>query len=56
MGRNLLDFYSNLFGIDHTITHSNANDSVAFQSFTISLNFNRGIKQKSKLCHLKEVQ
>ena len=37
MGRNLLAFCFNLFGIDHTITHG----SVAFLSFTISWNLFR---------------
>ena len=46
MGRNLPDFHFNSFGIDHTITPSNANDSVAFKSFTISWNLNRGYKTK----------
>ena len=46
MGRNLLDFHFNLIGIYHTITPYNANDSVAFQSFTISWNLNRGYKTK----------
>ena len=41
MGRNLLDFYFNLSGIDHTITPSNANDSVAFLSFAVFGNLNR---------------
>ena len=44
MGRNLQDFYFNLFGIDPIITPSNANDSVAFQSFTFSWNLNKGYK------------
>ena len=35
-----------LFGIDHTITSSSSNDSVAFQSFTISRSLNRGYKSK----------
>ena len=46
MSNNLLDFHFNLFSIDHTITHSNANESVAFQSFTISCNLIRGYKIK----------
>ena len=46
MGHNLLDFHFNLFGIDRTITSSNTNDSVAFQSFTISWNLNMGYKTK----------
>ena len=46
MGHNLLDFHFNLFGIDCTIPSSNANDSVAFQSFTISWNLNMGYKTK----------
>ena len=45
-GKQFTRFDSNLFGIDHTITHSNANYSVAFQSFTISWNLNRGYKTK----------
>ena len=46
MGHNLLDFHFNLFGIDCTIPSSNANDSVTFQSFTISWNLNMGYKTK----------
>ena len=43
---NLLDFHFNLFGIDRTIPSSNTNDSVAFQSFTISWNLNMWYKTK----------
>ena len=46
MSRNFLNFHFNLFGIDHTITSSNANYSVVFQSFTISWDLNRGYKTK----------
>ena len=46
MGHNFLDFHFNLFGIDHTISSSNGNESVAFQSFTNSWNLNRGYKTK----------
>ena len=46
MGLNLLDIHFNLFGIYHTITPSNANGSVAFQSFPISWNLNREYKTK----------
>ena len=46
MGRNLLDFHLNLPGIDHIITSSNANDYIAFQSFTIFWNLNMGYKTK----------
>ena len=46
MCHNLLNFHFNLFGIDHTITSSNANYSVVFQSFTISWELNRGYKTK----------
>ena len=45
-GSHLLDFHFNLFGIACTIPSSNANDSVAFQSFTISWNLNMGFKTK----------
>ena len=41
-----LYFQYDLFGIDHTITPSNTDDSVAFQCFTISWNLNRGYKTK----------
>ena len=46
MGHNVLDVHFNLFGIDSTIPSSNTNDSVAFQSFTISWNLNMGYKTK----------
>ena len=46
MGHNLLDFQFNLFGMDHIIPSSNANDSVAFQSFTISWNLDIGYNTK----------
>ena len=46
MSRNLLNFHFNLFGIGHTITHSNANYSVVFQSFTISWDLSRAYKTK----------
>ena len=46
MGHNLLDFHFNVFGIHCTIPSSNANDYVAFQSFTISWNQNIGYKTK----------
>ena len=46
MARNLRDFQFNLFGIDHTITHSNANDYVALQYFIIYSNLTRGYKTK----------
>ena len=44
----ILDFHFNLFGIGHInpITLPNATDSLAFQSFTISGNLNRGYKRK----------
>ena len=45
MGLNLLDLHLHLFGIDRTITSSNTNDFVAFQSFTISWNLNMGYKK-----------
>ena len=41
MDRNFLDFHFNLFGMHHTITPSNANDSVSFKSFIISWNLNK---------------
>ena len=46
MDCNLLDFHFNLFGINHTKTPSNATDYVAFRSFAISWNLNRGCKTK----------
>ena len=46
MSCNLLNFHLNLFGIDHTITPSNTNYSVVFQSFTIPWDLSRGYKTK----------
>ena len=46
MSRNLLNFHFHLFGIDHTITPSNANYSVIFQSLTIQWDLSRGYKTK----------
>ena len=42
----LQGFHVNLFDVDNTIKLSNANDSVAFQYFTIWWNLNRGYKTK----------
>ena len=46
MSRNFLNFHFNLFGIGHTITHSNANYSVVFQIFTNPWDLSRGYKTK----------
>ena len=43
---NLLDFHFKLFGINRPIPSSNTNDSVTFQSFTISWNLSMGYKTK----------
>ena len=44
MGLIFQDFHFDLFGIDRTLPVSNANDSVAIQSFTIFWNLNIGYK------------
>ena len=46
MSRNLLNFHFNLYGIGHTITHSNTNYSVVFQFFKIPWDLSRGYKTK----------
>ena len=48
MDCNLLNFHFDLFGIDHTIAPLHSNDSVAFRSFTMSWNLNRGYKTKAR--------
>ena len=46
MSRNFLNFHFNWFGIGHTITPSNANESVGFHFFTIPWDLSRGFKTK----------
>ena len=46
MDHNLLDFHLNLFGIDITITPTNASDSDAFQYLTIIWHLKEGYRIK----------